>query len=106
MARLLFFVSLLVSAAAFTAPRAAVVARPETAKFAEAKPSFDTRTLGLQTGAALTALTVAESANAFSASYLPAILVRGRVRAASSARDRESSRAARLRVADVTVVVP
>ena len=77
MARSLFLVSaLLVSAAAFTAPRPAAVARPLAAEkrgFGFGAPTFD-KTAAVQL-AAVAPVLAALPANAFSASYLPAILV-------------------------------
>ena len=78
MARSLFLVSaLLVSAAAFTAPRPAAVARPLAAEkrgFGFEAPAFDHKTAAVQL-AAVAPVLAALPANAFSASYLPAILV-------------------------------
>ena len=78
MARLLFLATLLVSAAAFTAPRSAAVARPLMAEQQQSSPpkfeAFDAKTAGIQL-AALAPVLAAVPANAFSAAYLPAILV-------------------------------
>ena len=78
MARSLFLVSaLLVSAAAFTAPWPAAVARPLAAEkrgFGFEAPAFDHKTAAVQL-AAVAPVLAALPANAFSASYLPAILV-------------------------------
>ena len=69
----LVIATLLASAAAFSAPRTSV-ARPAAAKPAAAAPAFDAKAVGIPIAGALTVAGPA-AANAFTAAYLPAILV-------------------------------
>ena len=71
----LVIATLLASAAAFSAPRTSV-ARPAAAKPAAAAPAFDAnlKAVGIPIAGALTVCGPA-AANAFTAAYLPAILV-------------------------------